>query len=92
MRRRIDVSEVWPAAESRSLLDRLDESEVVSLGVLSGADLCALGATEHPVCWEALKGAWRRLGEKEREHLAEAKLGILTTLVVGPAVSWGSEV
>jgi hypothetical protein len=78
MRRRVDVSEVWPAAESRSLLNRLDESEVISLGVLSGADLCALGSTEHPVCWEALKGAWWRLDEKEREHLAEASaLGMI---------------
>jgi hypothetical protein len=78
MRRRIDVSEVGHAVESRSLLNRLGESEVVSLGVLSGADLCALGATGHPVCWEALKGAWWRLDEKEREHLAEASaLGML---------------
>jgi hypothetical protein len=60
------------------LLDRLDESEVISLGVLSGADLCALGATEHPVCWEALKGAWGRLDEREREQLGEASaLGML---------------
>jgi hypothetical protein len=72
------VSGVLPAAESRSLLNRLDESEVISLGVLSGADLCALGATGHPVCWEALKGAWSRLDEKEREQLAEASaLGML---------------
>jgi hypothetical protein len=78
MRRRVDVSEVWRAAGSRSLLDRLDESEVVSLGVLSGADLCALGAIEHPVCWEALKGAWWRLDEREREQAAEASaLGLL---------------
>ena len=78
MKRRIDVSGVLPAAESRSLLNRLDESEVISLGVLSGADLCALGASEHPVCWEALKGAWSRLDEKEREQLAEASaLGML---------------
>jgi hypothetical protein len=78
MRRRVDVSEVWRAAGSRSLLDRLDESEVISLGVLSGADLCALGAIEHPVCWEALKGAWWRLDEREREQVAEASaLGLL---------------
>jgi hypothetical protein len=78
MRRRVDVSGVWQAAGSCSLLDRLDESEVISLGVLSGADLCALGATEHPVCWEALKGAWGRLDEREREQLGEASaLGLL---------------
>ena len=78
MTRRVDVSGVWDGAESRSLLDRLDESEVISLGVLAGADLCALGATGHPVCWEALKGAWCRLDEREREQLAEASaLGML---------------
>jgi hypothetical protein len=72
------VNGVLPAAESRPLLNRLDESEVISLGVLSGADLCALGATEHPACWEALKGAWWRLDEREREQLAEASaLGML---------------
>ena len=78
MRRRVDVSGVWDGAGSRLLLDRLDESEVISLGVLSGTDLCALGATGHPVCWEALKGAWGRLDEREREQLREASaLGML---------------
>lgn len=78
MRNRIDVAEVGCATEARTLLDRLDESEVISLGVLSGADLCSLGATGHPVCWEALRGAWERLDEKEREQLAESSaLGML---------------
>jgi hypothetical protein len=78
MGNRIDVSEVGHTAEARTLLDRLDDSEVISLGVLSGADLCTLGATWHPVCWEALKGAWCRLDEKEREHLTETSaLGML---------------
>ena len=45
MRGRIDVAEAGRTAEARALLDRLGDSEVVSLGVLSGADLCALGAT-----------------------------------------------
>ena len=46
--------------------------------MLSGADLCALGATWHPVCWEALRGAWCRLDEREREQLAETSaLGML---------------
>jgi hypothetical protein len=74
MRRRIDMAEIGSTAEARALLDQLDDGKVISLGVLSGADLCALGATSHPVCWEALKSAWRRLGQKEREHLAESGL------------------
>jgi hypothetical protein len=78
MGKRIDVAEAGCTAEARSLLDRLDDSEVISLGVLSGADLCVLGATGHPVCWEALKNTWRRLDEKEREQLAETSaLGML---------------
>ena len=87
MGKRIDVAEVGCTAEARALLDRLDDSEVISLGVLSGADLCVLGATGHPVCWEALRGAWRRLDEKEREQLAETSaLGMLRRdLVQGPA-------
>jgi hypothetical protein len=78
MGKRIDVDEVGHTAEARALLDRLDDSEVISLGVLSGADLCTLGATWHPVCWEALRRAWCRLDEKEREHLTETSaLGML---------------
>jgi hypothetical protein len=78
MRTRIDVAGAGQTAEARTLLDRLDDGGVISLGVLSGADLCTLGATGHPVCWEALKGAWQRLDAKEREHLAESStLGLL---------------
>jgi hypothetical protein len=78
MRMRIDVGEVGRTAEARALLQRLHENEVISLGVLSGADLCTLGATGHPVCWEPLRGAWGRLDEKDRERLAESStLGLL---------------
>ena len=71
MGKRIDLAEAGRTAEARALLDRLDDSEVISLGVLSGTDLCVLGATGHPVCWAGLKSAWGRLSEKEREQLAE---------------------
>jgi hypothetical protein len=78
MRMRIDVGEVGRTAEARALLHSLHENEVISLGVLSGADLCTLGATGHPVCWEPLRGAWGRLDETEREHLAQSStLGLL---------------
>jgi hypothetical protein len=40
MRTRIDVAAAGQTAEGRALLDRLDDSGVISLGVLSGADLC----------------------------------------------------
>ena len=56
MGKRIDVGEVGHTAEACALLDRLDDSEVISLGVLSGSDLCTLGATWHPVCWAATAG------------------------------------
>jgi hypothetical protein len=78
MRTRIDVAAAGQKAEARALLDRLDDSGVISLGVLSGADLCTLGATGHPVCWEALGSVWRGLDEKQREHVAESStLGLL---------------
>jgi hypothetical protein len=78
MGKRIDLAEAGCTAGARALLDRLEDSEVISLGVLSGADLCVLGATGHPVCWEALKSAWGQLDEKERERLAETSaLGML---------------
>jgi hypothetical protein len=66
----IDTANADGTLEARALLDQLDDGEVVSLGVLSGADLCLLGGTEHPVCWDALKGAWRQLDQKEQEQLA----------------------
>jgi hypothetical protein len=93
MGKRIDVREVGRTAEARALLDRLDDSKVISLGVLSGADLCTLGATWHPVCWEALRGAWCRLDEKEREHLTETSaLGMLRReLVKAPPAGRGVE-
>lgn len=54
------------------------QGQVTSLGVLSGADLCLLGAAGHPVCWEVLRRAWRGLDQKEWEHLAESStLGVL---------------
>ena len=78
MTTRIDVAAAGQTVEARALLDRLDDSEVISLGVLSGADLCMLGAAGHPVCWEGLGRAWRGLDQKEREHLAESStLGLL---------------
>jgi hypothetical protein len=93
MRGRIDVGEVWQTAEACALLERLEESEVISLGVLSGADLCTLGATRHPVCWEALRGAWGRLDDKEREQMAESSaLGMLRrSLVRDPPAGRGVE-
>lgn len=78
MRTRINVAAAGQTAEARALLDRLDDSGVISLGVLSGADLCTLGATGHPVSWEGLRSAWGRLDAKEREHLAGiCTLGLL---------------
>jgi hypothetical protein len=73
----IDTDGGGCAAEARALLaqlnDRPDDQKVVSLGVLTGADLCLLGGTGHPVCWEALSSAWQQLGPTEREQLAEAR-------------------
>ena len=37
MGKRIDLAEVGRTAEARALLDRLDDSEIISLGVPSGA-------------------------------------------------------
>lgn len=78
MRTRIDVAAAGQTAQGRALLGRLDDSGVISLGVLSGAELCTLGAIGHPVCWEGLRSAWEGLDEKEREQLAESSaLGLL---------------
>ena len=78
------------AADARALLSRLGhghgdgfdkgpgDGEVISLGVLSGADLCVLGGTAHPVCWKALQDAWCLLDQKEQDQLAGiATMGML---------------
>jgi hypothetical protein len=67
----IDTDDVASAAGTRALLDQLDDRKMLSLGVLSGAELCMLGGAEHPVCWEALKDAWQQLDPAGRQQLAE---------------------
>ena len=67
----IDTYDVASAAGAPALLDQLDDSKMLSLGVLSGAELCMLGGAEHPVCWEALKDAWQQLDPAGRQQLAE---------------------
>ena len=47
---RIDTTDVGYREEARALLDSLDDSTFVSLGVLFGADLCVLGGASHPAC------------------------------------------
>ena len=51
----IETTDVGCTVAARVLLDSLDDSTFVSLGVLFGTDLCVLGGTRHPVCWDALK-------------------------------------
>lgn len=71
MNLRIDTTDRGQTAAALALLDSLDDSTFVSLGVLFGTDLCVLGGTRHPTCWEALKGAWNQLEQKKREQLAQ---------------------
>ena len=68
----IDTSDNGPTPETSGLLATLDDSTFVSLGVLFGADLCVLGGTRHPTCWEPLKSAWQQLDQCRREQLTEA--------------------
>jgi hypothetical protein len=67
----IDTADAGRTAGARALLEQLDDSKVLSLGVLSGAELCVLGGTGHPVCWGPLKSGWLRLEQMEREQLAD---------------------
>ena len=68
----IDTADTAETPGTRALLDTLDDSTFVSLGVLFGTDLCVLGGTGHPTCWPPLKSAWHHLGQREREQRAEA--------------------
>ena len=47
----IDTADAGRTMGARALLDQLDDSKVLSLGVLSGAELCVLGGMGHPACW-----------------------------------------
>jgi hypothetical protein len=71
MNLRIDTADTGHTAEALALLNSLDDSTFVSLGVLFGTDLCMLGGPKHPTCWEALKSAWNQLDSKKREQLAQ---------------------
>jgi hypothetical protein len=64
----IDLTNTTPTPESRALLHSLDDTTFHSLGVLFGSDLCVLGATSHPTCWQPLKTAWHQLNQREQEH------------------------
>jgi hypothetical protein len=44
----IDTADAGRALGARALLDQLDDSKVLSLGVLSGAELGVLGGTGQP--------------------------------------------
>jgi hypothetical protein len=68
----IDTADTVQTSGTRALLDTLDDSTFVSLGVLFGTDLCVLGGTTHPTCWQPLKSAWQLLDQRQREQLAEA--------------------
>jgi hypothetical protein len=71
---RIDTTDTDYTASARRLLGILDDSSYYSLGVMSGADLCVLGGTRHPSCWEPLKNAWHQLDEHERERVSQSRL------------------
>jgi hypothetical protein len=72
MAMRIDTADVGYTKEARALLDSLDDSTFVSLGVLFGADLCVLDGTGHHASWKALKSAWQQLTQQEQERIIEA--------------------
>ena len=65
----IDTTEIAQTSETRALLDTLDDRTFVSLGVMFGADLCVLGGTSHPTCWQPLKNAWHHADQRERDRL-----------------------
>lgn len=84
----IDMTDVGCTMAARVLLDSLDDSTFISLGVLFGTDLCVLGGTKHPVCWDALKSAWRQLDQKEREKITEASTQAMLDrdlIIAGPS-------
>lgn len=71
---RIDTTDTDYTAPARVLLGILDDSSYYSLGVVFGADLCVLGGTKHPSCWEPLKNAWHQLDEPERERISASRV------------------
>lgn len=90
---RIDAADAGYPPEARALLDSLDDSTFISLGVLFGTDLCALGATQHPTCWEPLKSAWQQLDGNERDRLTHSSAQALRDrhLIIEPSPGRGVE-
>ena len=90
---RIDTAAAGYPPEACGLLDSLDDSTFISLGVLFGTDLCALGATKHPSCWEPLKNAWNHLDENERDRLTHSSAQALRdrSLITEPSPCRGVE-
>jgi hypothetical protein len=68
----IDTADLALTPAARALLDSLDDTTFISLGVLFGADLCVLGGTTHRICWEPLKVAWKALDQHKRDQIADA--------------------
>ena len=68
----IDTADLALTPATRAMLDTLDDTTFISLGVLFGTDLCVLGGTTHKTCWEPLKTAWNDLDQHNRDQIAEA--------------------
>jgi hypothetical protein len=67
----IDAVDADPAAGTCALLERFGDGGMLSLGALSGAELCALGGAEHPVCWGPLTDAWQQLDPAGQQRVAD---------------------
>jgi len=93
MSTRIDTTDIGCIAESRVLLDSLDDATFISLGVLCGTDLCVLGGIRHSACWEPLKIAWCKLDERKRQQLTQTSMLAMRDrdLVVEPPLGRGIE-
>ena len=87
----IDLTDTTHTPETRALLHALDDTTFHSLGVLFGSDLCVLGATSHPTCWQPLKTAWHQLNQREQEHQAAISTRALSDrdLLIPPPVGQG---
>jgi hypothetical protein len=87
---RIDTANAGCTTGADALLAGIGPDGATGLGVLSGADLCLLGATGYPVCSGALRSAWWELGRRGRAQLSDIntllmlRRGLIKDLPAGP--------
>jgi hypothetical protein len=69
----LELEAAGRTAAARAIFARLGSEGYVHLPILTGADLCLLGGSRHPFCWEPLAAAWLSLRPQDRDAHIRAR-------------------